>query len=242
MSKPTKESALDLIRANIARHGHHVYLISGNSPLPRYVYTIGLSERIGAEIILAGAAFFSGDEAVRIVNGIAAEWSADRTSFALGSLGGFSLRKADPTWINTLMLGALDFYRNTAIHAWQVVPDQAHWTVDVPDMGKSWSASSEPVWQWKHTPWTFPVPKDSAAITDLAALRGARVSEAARWEEDEWELFAGEGASVTEDEARRVPLGTLLGADPSLLPVTSLAVGKGLWRDPEKGEWEVLGS
>lgn len=79
----------------------------------------------------------------------------------------------------------------------------------------------------------------STAATDLAALRGDRVTEAARWEEGYWELTAGEGPNVPEDEVRIVPLGTLLAADPSLMPVVSLPVGGGLIRD---FRWRRLGA
>jgi hypothetical protein len=241
MSKLTRASALDRIRDNIARHGHHVYLVSGGDALPRYVYTIGLSERVGAELILAGAIIFMGKDAIRIVNTIAAEWDSTKASYTIESLGRFSLRKADPSWTGPLMLGAVDFYGHTSIQAWQIVPEPAYWTVDIPDMRKPWSATEEPVWQWLHIPWALPVPAASTAVTDLAALRGERVTEAARWEEDQWELFVGEGPEVPEEEVRIVPLGTLLGADSTLVPVTSLAVGQGICRDPEEGDWEEWG-
>jgi hypothetical protein len=66
-----------------------------------------------------------------------------------------------------------------------VVPEPAYWTVDIPDMRKPWSVAEEPVWQWKEVPWTLPVPSTSTVVTDLAALRGERITEAARWEEDQ---------------------------------------------------------
>ena len=241
MSRLTRESALDRIRANIARHGHHVYTVAGGGQLPRYLYTIGLSDRVGAELILAGAVFFGGKDALRIVETIAKQWGSNKASYTIESLGRFSLRKADLSWTRKLMLGAVDFYGNTSIQAWQVVPEPAHWTLDIPDMYKPWSASEEPVWQWMHVPWPFPVSSASTAVTNLVALRGERVTEAARWEEDQWEIFANAGndAPPPQDEMRIVPLGTLLGADPSLVPVTSLAIGDGIFRDPEEGEWKV---
>ena len=242
MSRLTRESALERIRANIARHGHHVYTVSGGGQLPRYLYTIGLSERIGAELILAGAIFFMGKEALRIVDTIATEWGSSKTSYTIEPLGRFSLRKADLSWTRPLMLGAVDFYGNPSVEAWQILPDPAHWTLDIPDMRELWSASGAPVWQWKHVPWSFSAPRSSTAATNLAALRGERVTEAARWEEGQWELFAGEGPEVLEDEVRIVPLGTLLGADPSLLAVTSLPIGGALIRDSDEGEWEPWGS
>jgi hypothetical protein len=239
MAGPSRESALERIRTNIERYGYHVYTVTGGGQLPRYVYTIGLSERIGSELIFAGAIFFMGKEATRIIDTIAKEWDSNKASYTVESLGRFSVREADLSWSGSLMLGAVDYYKNTSIRALQIIPEPAHWTVDIPDMRKPWSAAAEPVWQWMHEPWTHPVPAGSTAVTDLAALRGERVTEAARWEEDEWELFAGEAPEVPKDEVRIVPLGTLLGADPSLLPVTTLTVGgRGLLRDADEGEWE----
>lgn len=136
------------------------------------------------------------------------------------------------------MLGVFDYYQTRDIPAIQIVPDKDHRTIDVPDMSAPWNALAEPVWQWLKEPWIFPVPKESTATTNLAALRGERITEATRWEEDEWEAFAGAGPDVTEEEMRVVALGTLVAADKSLEPIVHLAIGEGLWRDPEAGsEW-----
>ena len=40
-----------------------------------------------------------------------------------------------------------------------------------------------------------------------------------------------------EEDARIVPLGTLLAVDPSLEPVMSLSIGKGLWRNADEIYW-----
>lgn len=80
------------------------------------------------------------------------------------------------------------------------------------------------------------MPKDSVALTDLNSLRGARITEVMRWEEDEWEIFSGAGPEIQESARRVIPLGVLLEADISLLPVVNLRVGTGLWRD-ENSEW-----
>ena len=96
------------------------------------------------------------------------------------------------------------------------------------------------MWRWLREPWTFPVPEDSTAVTDLAALQGEPVTEAARWEEDYWELFAGCGPDVPKDEQRVVALGTLVAADPSLAAVMNLEVGAALWRDGHS-EWHPWG-
>lgn len=112
--------------------------------------------------------------------------------------------------------------------------------LDIPEMTAPWSATVEPVWRWLREPWTFPVPKNSEAVTDLAALRGKPVTETARWEENYWELFAGRGPDVPKEEKRVVALGTLVAADPSLAAVMNLKLGTGLWRDGHS-EWHPRG-
>ncbi|HLJ85746.1 MAG TPA: DUF4262 domain-containing protein [Candidatus Angelobacter sp.] len=234
-----KKQMLDRIRENIARTGQHVYVISGGET-PRFAYTIGVSELIGFELIFAGGIFYMKDETVKILNDIAAQLKEQRDVrvFEVVEMGSFTLRKVDSSWATEFMLGAFDYYQKRDIPALQIIPDKAHWTIDIPDMSMPWSASTEPVWQWLKRPWSFPVPKDSTAATNLAALRGDRITEVTRWEENEWEMFAGAGPDVTEEEIRVVGLGTLVAADKSLDPAMHLAISEGLWRDPDPGsEW-----
>jgi hypothetical protein len=236
-----RKQALDRIRENIARSGHHVYVVSGGAT-PRFAYTIGVSESIGIELILAGAIFYMFKDVTQIIDNIAAQLKAhrdqDQESFEITGLGSFTLCKVHSSWATGLMLGAFDYYQRQDIPVLQIVPDEAHWTVDVPDMRVPWSATTAPVWQWLYESWTYPVPEDSTAATDLAALRGERITEAARWEEDEWEICHADAPSVPKEEMRVVPLGTLLGADKSLLPVVSLSIGDGLLRDHDpNSDW-----
>lgn len=232
-----RRRALEDIRENIARSGLHVYVVISDVT-PRFAYTIGLSESVGAELILAGAVFYMKDEVLQIIEAIASELKTAhaRRTFEVTGQGSFSLRQVHSTWAAEFLLGGFDYYQKRDIRALQIVPDEAHWTLDVPDMTAPWSATEEPVWRWLREPWTFPVPKDSTAVTDLAALQGKPVTEAARWEEDYWELFAGCGPDVPKDEQRVVALGTLVAADPSLAAVMNLEVGAALWRDGHS-EW-----
>ena len=73
--------------------------------------------------------------------------------------------------------------------------------------------------------------------TNLDALRGERITEASRWEDDQWELFAGAGPDVPQSEIRVIPLATLIAMDPSLDAVTSLKVGESLWRNTSEVRW-----
>jgi hypothetical protein len=235
-----KKQALDCIRENIARSGHHIYLVMAGT-MPRFAYTIGVSESIGLELILAGAIFYMKDDVWKIINDIVAQLKAqrDREVFEVSGQGSFTLRKVHSSWAAEFTLGAFDYYQKRDIPALQIVPDKAHWTIDVPDMSAPWNATTAPVWRWLHEPWTYPVPKSATATTNLAALRGDRITEIMRWEEDNWEMFAGPGPDVPDEDMRMVPLGNLIAADESLVPVLHLAIEKGLWRDPSPGsEWQ----
>lgn len=191
-----------------------------------------MRESLGVELVLAGSALFGAEEVGQILNHLAESLkpkaSLTDATLKVEGCGRFSFREVDPSWSTKMLLGAYDYYGSTKVAAFQVVPDEPHWTVDVPDMSRHWTAADEPVWQWLYEPWQYAIP--SLAITDIRALRGAQITEASRWEEDRWELFAGNGPDVPDEETRVVPLGTLVAADPSLRPVVDLSVGTGLWR------------
>ncbi len=234
-----REAALNEIRQNIAEYGFHVYAVTGSGQ-PHYGYTIGLSESLGAELILAGAYFYELDEVGTVVRSIAGRlrspvaWEA--LQIEASPWGAFSLRKVDRSWAETLMLGVFDYYKVNTINAYQILPDEAHWTIEIPDLARPWSPESAPAWRWSYEPWPYPIPRKSIALTNLDALRGRRITEVMRWEEDEWEIFACAGPDTTEAERRVVPLGILLTADPSLLPAVDLPIGTGFWRDADS-EW-----
>jgi hypothetical protein len=234
-----RKLALERIRENVARSGHHIYVVAGGT-VPRFAYTIGVSESVGFELILAGAIFYMKDELVRIINDIVRQVKMQRADkvFEVAELGTFTLREVHNSWAVEIILGALDYYQRRDIPTLQIVPDKDHCTIDVPDMRSSWSATLEPMWKWLREPWTFPVPENATATTNLAALRGDRITEVVRWEENEWEMFAGAGPNVPQDELRVVPLGTLIAADETLFPILHLAVDSGLWRDGNS-EWHI---
>jgi hypothetical protein len=238
MAKNSREAAFEAIQSHIETHGHHIYIVSREGALPRFAYTIGLSLSAGFELLLPGAITFNAEDVVRIINAMAAavgkDSNASTARVSLASLGSFTLREVHPSWPRDLMLGAFDFFNVSSLPAFQIIPDEDHWSLDIPDMGKPWSAAANPIWQWLEAPWCFPVPATSIASTNLAALRGERVTEAARWGEDNWEIFAGDG-SASYDDMRVVALGTLLAIDESLVAVTRLAVDEGICRNAEGG-------
>lgn len=238
-----RRAALDLIRQNIAHRGFHIYVVTGGGN-PHYGYTIGLSETLGAELILAGSYFYRLNEVSMVIESVIGElrspviWSEQTVTTELW--GSFSFRPVHMSWAAALMLGAFDYYQTEATQAYQIVPDDAHGTIEVPVLSQLWTPESAPAWRWLHEEWAFPIPRDSVALTDLNALRGMRITEVMRWEHDQWEIFTGPGPGFPESQRRVVPMGVLLAADSSLLPAVELPVGRGYWRDAES-DWNPWG-
>ncbi len=140
-----------------------------------------------------------------------------------------------------MMLGVFDYYNTENINAYQIIPDSDHHTLDIPKMSNKFNVLSEPVWQWLVNKWDYAVPENSIAITNIDALKGATITEVARWEDNEWEMFAGAGPDVQKEDIRVISLGTMLGIDRTLFRVLGLAIGEGLWRDTVDSEWNNWG-
>ena len=231
---------LSRIHSNISEHGHHVTVVTGDA-LPRFAYTIGGINTVGAEFIFAGGEYYSQVQISEIIGEIIslAEKESDwhNLSISIGLLGTFSISKANTSWSKLLLLGAFDYYNQIEIEVWQILPDGQHHTLDVPDMSQVFDVASEPVWQWLSRKWDYPVPSNSMAVSNLKVLFGEKATEVTRWEKDEWEIFAGAGPDVPKEDMRMVPLGILLGIDKSLEPAAHLNIGKGLWRDSIELEW-----
>jgi hypothetical protein len=229
------------MRSNIEQFGYHVYLVLGRRA-PRFAYTIGLTSSWGAELMLAGGAFYSNEDVKQIIDAIALERYSqsdfrEEEFVDLLPFGTFQLQKVHASWATVLARGAYDYLQTTDLSAVQIVPSGERWTIDVPDLSRERRLDDEPVWQWLTEPWPFSVSDTSVAVTNLDALRGKRITEAVRWEDAEWELFAGSGPDTAPADVRRVPLATLLAADQTLAPVAELEVGKGLWREASDVVW-----
>ncbi|NVO84462.1 DUF4262 domain-containing protein [Hymenobacter terrestris] len=239
-----KSEFLRLIQANINAHGYHVTVVTGGA-LPRYAYTIGCVLIVGAELVFAGGEYYSQAQIREILDAFVSRLSREPIdagfSVWLGLLGTFTLAPVDASWRNRVLLGAVDYHAQPDLLVWQIVPEGLHRTLDVPEMAQAFDATAQPVWQWLDRPWPFPVPAHSMVLTEVQVLRGAAATEMMRWEADDWEIFAGAGPEVPAADRRMVPLGVLLGIDPTLEPAVYLPIGKGLWRDIEALEWNEWG-
>ena len=194
-------------------------------------------------MIFAGGEYYSADDIKEIIRKVrdGLESNANWKKLDIPSLGSFSFSKVHATWSKLLMLGAYDYFKVNEVDAWQILPNDEYRTLDIPDLSTEFNETSEPVWKWLVTQWDYAVPKDSTVVTNLASLKGEKVTEVMRWEESEWEMFVGAGPDVPKEEMRVVSLGTLLGIDQTLSPSINLSVGKGLWRDPVKLVWNDWG-
>ena len=233
---PGREAALAVIRRNIATHGYHVYVI-GSGTHPRFAYTIGLSPRSGHELLFAGGLSYSVPQIADVLRFARDAASAGRSRFDGGGLGSFELVEAHRSWSRDLLLGAFDYYERPDIEALQIVPDGEHATIDTPKTWVPWDPLVEPMWAALRPQPRPPVPVHWMALTSLRVLRGERITHAARFGEDEWDLLAG-GRRVALEEARGLPLGLLLAHDPSLRSVLDIAVGRELVRDRD-GAWRT---
>lgn len=223
------------IKEIIKKHGFFRYNVLQETT-PRYSYTIGLTKSIGFELILGGMMYFESDEEIELIfNTISEELIKNNQArkFNINGLGFFKLVEVDISWVTKTMLGAIDFYKIENIEAFQIVTlDSEKITLDTPDMSKKWS-SKNTIWKYleQDEPWQFKIPKNSIAITNLAALKGNRLTEIFRYEIDEWEIFSGNGAVEPKESIRIVPIIILLGLDKTIEEFIDEPIGKGRFRD-----------
>lgn len=244
MSSPNRNYFLDLIRQNIEKSGLHLYSVAGGES-PRYLYTIGLFEKLKFELILPGLATVPVRACAHILNTMEEELtggvSPQELSLELPPFGTFSLGPVHHSWSKPLMLGALDYYNLKEVKAWQVVPDKEHGTIDVPSMAFPFNKDTNPVWQWMDGGWPYSVPSDTHVVADLDMMKGFGASEVMRWEEDEWQMFSRSQQDIPKEEMFPLPLATLIAFDPSLEAILDIEVGTGLYREYEVdriGPWK----
>ncbi len=223
------------IKNRIDKYGFHRYIVNQRTT-PRYTYTIGLKDNIGFELILGGSMFFETNEELDIIFEFIIKsltQDKDKRKFNILNLGNFELKKVDFSWSTLMMLGALDYYNVNKIRAFQIIPtDKEKYTIDTPNMSSPWS-EKDIAWKYlsENVLWNHMIPENAVAITNLNALRGHRLTEYFRFENDEWEIFSGNGALEAKELIRIVPLSVLISADLSIEAFINDPVGKGKYRD-----------
>lgn len=226
---------LDNIEKQIKKYGWYQYCVIGGQA-PRFCYSIGLREKVGFEIIFAGGYFYSNEEAMDVVDNYA-KFLLHLNCRERG-VEEFFLRDARVDWVGLLMLGASDYYRRRGepFVAKQIIPFGDKFTLDVPRMDIDLRDPANLPWRWSFEDWSFGVPENSFAVTDLNYLRGRGAIQVVRWEEDQWECFSDDPDNIEKSDIRIVPLGVAMGLDASLPKVYDMDVEDGFIRG-EDGEW-----
>jgi RHS repeat-associated protein len=93
VSREDRQKALNEIREHIAEHGFHTYVVTGGG-YPHFGYTIGLTESLGAELILPGTSFYRLDDVSKVIKSIIGKLSPpvawDTVSVDADSWGSFA--------------------------------------------------------------------------------------------------------------------------------------------------------
>lgn len=224
------------IESNIEKYGFHVYDVLGG-PLPPWLYTIGLSEQVGFELIFAGGLYFQNGERSEIVDKCAeAQMSKISDKFEC-SMGSFCLCPVSASWPEELFLGAIGYYSKKPRFL-QIYPDDNWRTNEVPRLFDRWSASKFPAWRWLEEEWIYPIPAKSWAATDTDMLGGhAKAEVACRFKNDFWEIYSRQPEEIEEQYKRLSPLGTLLALHDDIEPVIDLKSGQAIERVDGKSDW-----
>lgn len=234
----TNKEFLQIIRTNVDEIGYHLTLVNGGQH-PDFSYSIGLTEKLGFELIIAGGGFISIKENELVFDYIFNKLQSGclvESKFFLSEKNTYYLTKVDLSWCKKLMLGVYDYYNLDEIVAYQITPVDK--TMDTPLMSEAMDPNDS-IWKWLDENLDIDTPKNSYIITDIDSLKGKPIIELTRWGEHVWEMFSQPGPDVRENDIRIVPLGTILGIDATLEVITTLAVGQGLWRDNKYSNWQA---
>lgn len=236
-----RDGYINLIDSNIKKCGYHVYMVKSAGPLPRFEYTIGLKKELGVELIMAGALLYTDEEVKKILDESILQIKENKNIHIVEtSLGKFSLRNVDKTWVEKLMLGALDYYDVDILQTLQVVPiNSKYLTIDIPNLSTLYSIDNEPIWKWLTEKWTYGIPNSSTCATNKDALRGHSIIQAIRWEEDYWEIFSKFPSEITEDETLLVPIGIIIEHDDTNKIIATLSKEQAASRDDIDHDWEI---
>ena len=162
------------IADNIAKHGHHIYSVLGGEN-PRFCYTIGLTDLIGGELVLAGMCHVPTSRVATFINQVASRLVAGMSIAdfreTLDGVGEFRLREANQSWVSEMLLGALDWYDGKSLTAWQLVVEEEKRSIDIPEMWTPFEPSKSPAWSWLKDPWPFACSSSTHGVGDVFRSR-----------------------------------------------------------------------
>ncbi len=231
---------LKQIDSNIKKYGYNITFVNGGQN-PPFAYTIGLVEKFGFELVIAGG-FITIEVNEKIFSRIVSGLNSGLLTNSVfepedGKEDSLVLLEMHSTWKESMILGAFDYYKNDNIRAFQILPKENR-SIDTPIMSYPWD-NEDPIWCWLKKEWNQQIPISSYVITNVGFLKGETITEMMRYEEGFWEMFAGQGTDVPDEDVRILPISTVLALDKSLIPALELSTGDGLWRENKQSEWHV---
>lgn len=235
-----KQEFFELIEKNIKKYGYHITFVKGGQN-PPFAYTIGLYEKLGFELVVAGdfhSIQMNEKKIRRVLLGLNS--GQNTGSFFLSEdkeQVDLELLEMHTTWKELMILGVFDYYKNDDIRAFQIFPVENK-SMDIPVMS-SQRDKEDPIWCWLDKKWNETIPLSSYVITSVGFLNGENITELMRWEDGYWEMFVGQGSDVPDEDVRILPISTVLGIDDTLRPALKLSIGEGLWRENIESEWEI---
>jgi hypothetical protein len=240
-----REKYLSQMAKNIEEYGFHLTCMN-SATVPKYAYTVGLTPKLGIELVFAGGAYYllsDLHDIFRVVAKGLPSMPGNLLNYKpeIENLGSFSLSPVHGSWSAKMALGVFDFFKNAQAAIYQIKPDTDHHTLEIPDMSLEKSDAREPVWEWLDREWDLAVPEGSSVVTDIWALQGDKVIEVLRTEESQWEMFSLPGPDVPKEAVRVMALATMLGIDTTLHPIINLETGKGCFRSDATEGWQPWG-
>lgn len=232
-----RSNFLRLIKENISEFGYHITLVNG-AQNPNYAYTIGLHEKFGFELVIAGQ-YISVKAYENIFKLVVKELETITSSVLIHKNKVLNENDIDviemhSSWKERMILGAYDYYHTDKIKAYQIKHNNR--LLDVPDMSKFWNINC-PIWCWLEKEWDFQIPKAAHVVTNIQFLKGETITEIMRWKDDYWEMFVGVTPDVSDEDVRILPFGTMKGIDDSLMLASNLHNDHGLWRENKDDQW-----
>ena len=212
---------------------------AGGEFMPRIVAITGDLDNV--DLVLAGdCGIRSGAKAIELVAEVLLTKSQQGAIVNTSMLGPVELREVHGSWSRTSALREVGLGPRKCL---QIVPLAAsHMTIDAPRMQTEFGAVLEPAWAYLAGPdaWPFPFPAGLTVVTDSNALRGAPVTEAARWDDGEFQMLAiGEdNLQPPTEDLRVVPFSTLAAADSGLEPLFETPPGCSWWRADVASPWQ----
>lgn len=231
-----REHLLKAIEAGIRQNGYHIVMVNGGQN-PHFAYTVGLYNKFGFELVLAGEFISTKDYESKFHTIHAGLTSgADANSvFKCERSGEMKLLEIHSSWSERMIMGVYDYHNLDSVRAMQIL-QSGEALLDVPAMSGPFNVHNA-IWKWLSVLWDKNTPHGAYVITNVQFLRGETVTEIMRFEDGYWEMFVGSTSEISDADVRVLPLGAMIGIDCSLEKAIELNVGDGLWRVNKDDCW-----